>query len=97
MNARSILVLCISLVLVGSLSADTRFTGAIDEMWSNADNWSDGLPVVPPTPERVLRMLGGTERAPDEVVGTVAPNMAPCTVEKAAMYRCSWERKNRKL
>ena len=24
--------------------------------------WTDGLPVVPPTPERVLRMLGGTRR-----------------------------------
>ena len=32
--------------------------------------WSDGLPVVPPTDERILRMLGGTHRKPDEIVGT---------------------------
>ena len=33
--------------------------------------WTDGLPVVPPTEERVLRMLEGTHRAPDDVVGIV--------------------------
>ncbi|MFO1160063.1 MAG: thioredoxin family protein [Reyranellaceae bacterium] len=47
--------------------------------------WSDGLPVVPPTDERILRMLGGTERKPDEVVGLIPPNLAPCTVEKVAI------------
>ena len=47
--------------------------------------WSDGLPVVPPTPERVIRMLGGTRRAPDEVVGVIPPDLAPCTVEKVAI------------
>jgi hypothetical protein len=47
--------------------------------------WTDGLPVVPPTDERILRMLGGTERRPDEVVGLVPPNLAPCTVEKVAI------------
>jgi hypothetical protein len=45
---------------------------------------TDGLPVVPPTPERVLRMLTGTKRHPQEVVATVPPNMAPATVEKIA-------------
>ncbi len=47
--------------------------------------WSDGLPVVPPTPERVLAMLGGTNRAPDEVVAVVPPDNVSCTVEKAAI------------
>jgi hypothetical protein len=46
---------------------------------------TDGLPVVPPTPERVLRMLGGTKRDPQEVVATVPPNLAPLTVEKVAI------------
>lgn len=45
---------------------------------------TDGLPVVPPTPERVLRMLTGTKRHPQEVVAIVPPNMAPATVEKVA-------------
>jgi hypothetical protein len=47
--------------------------------------WTDGLPVVPPTEERVLDMLDGTARAPGEVIGLVPPNYARCTVEKAAI------------
>jgi hypothetical protein len=47
--------------------------------------WTDGLPVVPPTPERVLRMLQGTSRAADEVVAVVPPNLEPCSVEKVAI------------
>lgn len=47
--------------------------------------WSDGLPVVPPTEVRLVRMLEGTTRAPDEIVGTVPPNLIPCTVEKVAI------------
>ncbi len=46
---------------------------------------TDGLPVVPPTPERVVRMLSGTRRAPHEVVAEVPPNYAPATVEKIAI------------
>ncbi|MDP6345765.1 MAG: hypothetical protein QF491_19670, partial [Alphaproteobacteria bacterium] len=47
--------------------------------------WSDGLPVVPPTPTRVYRMLQGTTRAPDEMIGIIPPDLAPCTVEKVAI------------
>jgi len=47
--------------------------------------WSDGLPVVPPTDVRVMRMLQGTTRKPDEVIGLIPPNLAECTVEKAAI------------
>ena len=47
--------------------------------------WSDGLPVVPPTDERILRMLTGTSRRRDEIVGLVPPDLAECTVEKVAI------------
>lgn len=47
--------------------------------------WTDGLPVVPPTEERVLRMLTGTNRAPDETVATVPPDLVDVTVEKVAI------------
>jgi hypothetical protein len=50
-----------------------------------ARGWSDGLPLVPPTEERVLRMLDGTARDPQEVVGLVPPALAPATVEKIAI------------
>jgi hypothetical protein len=47
--------------------------------------WSDGLPLVAPTEERVLRMLDGTGRDPQEVVGLIPPALAPATVEKIAI------------
>jgi hypothetical protein len=47
--------------------------------------WSDGLPVVPPTEVRVVRMLTGTTRDPAEIIGDIPPNLAPCTVEKVAI------------
>lgn len=50
-----------------------------------ARGWSDGLPLVPPTEERVLRMLDGTSRDPQEVVGLVPPALAAATVEKIAI------------
>lgn len=57
-----------------------------DEMESLFERgFTDGLPVVPPTPERVLRMLEGTTRAPDEVVAVVPPDLVECTVEKIAI------------
>jgi hypothetical protein len=46
---------------------------------------TDGLPVVPPTPERVLRMLEGTRRDPQELVAVMPPNMGEATVEKIAI------------
>ena len=47
--------------------------------------WTDGLPVVPPTEARVMRMLDGTARAPDDIVATVPPDLVPLTVEKVAI------------
>ena len=47
--------------------------------------FTDGLPVVPPTPERVLRMIEGTPRDSQDVVAKIAPNYAPATVEKIAV------------
>ena len=47
--------------------------------------WSDGLPLVPPTPERVMAMLAGTTRSPDDVVAVVPPNLVEATVEKVAI------------
>jgi thiol-disulfide isomerase/thioredoxin len=47
--------------------------------------WSDGLPVVPPTDVRIIRMLDGTTRKPSEIIGDVPPNLSPITVEKVAV------------
>ncbi len=45
----------------------------------------DGLPVTPPTPEAVKKMLTGTSRAPEEVVGYFTPRNGIATVEKIAI------------
>ena len=45
---------------------------------------TDGLPVVPPTPERVERMLAATRRDRLEEVVLLPPNFTPATVEKIA-------------
>lgn len=50
-----------------------------------AREWSDGLPLVPPTVERVSAMLRATTLPPDEVVGVVPPNLIELSVEKAAI------------
>jgi hypothetical protein len=46
---------------------------------------TDGLPVVPPTPERVVAMLEHTSRDPQDVVGVVPPYGGEATVEKVAV------------
>jgi len=50
-----------------------------------ARGWTDGLPVVPPTEERVARMLEGTDLPPGHVLCTLPPDLAECTVEKVAI------------
>ena len=46
---------------------------------------TDGLPVVPPTAERVVALLEGTSRDPQELVGEVPPYGGRATVEKVAI------------
>ncbi len=50
-----------------------------------ARGWTDGLPVTPPTEERVAAMLKGTDLYPGEVVCVLPPDLAECTVEKVAI------------
>jgi hypothetical protein len=53
------------------------------------ENWTDFLPIVLPTEERVEAMLKGTSRAPDEIVGRMRPTnfreLWEFTVEKVAV------------
>ena len=46
---------------------------------------TDGLPVVPPTAERVVAILDYTSRDPQELVGVVPPYGGRATVEKVAI------------
>jgi hypothetical protein len=53
--------------------------------WAFEQRWSDGLPLIPPTRERVDRMLAGTDHDPQSSIGGVPPRMALATVESIAV------------
>ena len=59
------------------LDAVNRFFGERD--------WSDGIPVIPPTPAAVEQMLQGTRRQPQEVLMIMEPGFGLATVEKIAI------------
>src|ERR1051325_4988308 len=61
-----------------------------DDLWAvNAlfeqKGWTDGLPIIPPTEERVGRMIEAARRAAEDVIGVVPPRWAPATTEKIAI------------
>ncbi|GAA4777515.1 hypothetical protein GCM10023200_07980 [Actinomycetospora chlora] len=47
--------------------------------------WTDGLPIVPPTPERVAAFLAHTRRDPDSSLGELAPDLRAATVRSVAV------------
>jgi hypothetical protein len=66
---------------------ETALAVAVDEFeFFLEQEWSDGLPVVTPTDERVQRMLQGTRRDPKEVIGRIPPAMETATVRDAAIH-----------
>ena len=61
-----------------------------DDLWTvNAffeeKGWTDGLPIIPPTEERVAQMVAAVNRDASDVIGIVPPRWAPATVEKIAI------------
>jgi hypothetical protein len=71
----------------GRLRARSFTVGALEDPFEALHDrgLTDGLPVVPPTPERVVAMLAGTSRSPQDVVGVVPPYDGEATVEKVAI------------
>jgi hypothetical protein len=63
------------------------FTGSLDEVEEHflAMGWSDGLPIVPPTPGRVDRFLAATNEDPDTVLGVLAPELRDITITNIAV------------
>lgn len=57
---------------------------SLDELFYER-GWTDGLPIVAPTPERVTQALRGTSRDPSDAIGAVPPKMGVATVEKIAV------------
>jgi hypothetical protein len=47
--------------------------------------WTDGLPVIPPTEDRVWTMLKAADLAPDAQVGFIDNRAVSVTAEKVAL------------
>ncbi len=61
--------------------------GGVDEVeaYLRERGMTDGLPVVPPTPERVAAAVAASGLSADHVVSDIPPLNAPATVEKIAV------------
>jgi hypothetical protein len=66
---------------------DIVFSGTLDEVqeFFTRRQWSDGLPVIPPTIDRVEKFLKFTERVPGEVIGNLLPERRDATVWNVAV------------
>ena len=51
----------------------------------HAKGWSDGLPIVPPTKDRVLAMIAAAGRSARDVIARIPPRWADATVENIAV------------
>ncbi|MBP1713495.1 MAG: hypothetical protein H6Q42_1698 [Deltaproteobacteria bacterium] len=77
---------------IPSVKEDPRIIGPdteenLRQLFMNK-GWTDGLPIILPTEERVAAMLKGTSHKPDEVVGKMSAGPHPArqyTVEKVAV------------
>ncbi len=63
------------------------FRGTLAEVQEHflAQQWSDGLPVMPPTPAAVAAFLRHTDRDPGEVLGVLPPENRQATVWNIAV------------
>ncbi|MFM9969734.1 MAG: hypothetical protein ACKVQK_15190 [Burkholderiales bacterium] len=63
------------------------FSGDLDAVndYFRTHIWCDGLPIIPPTIEKVAAMLRFTDRRGDEVIGILAPRRLAATVWKIAV------------
>lgn len=66
---------------------DIVFTGSFEEVNAHfiANEWSDGLPIVPPTPEKIAEFLSFTPRKPEESLGIVLPESRAVTIWSVAV------------
>ncbi|MEK7872684.1 MAG: UGSC family (seleno)protein, partial [Chloroflexota bacterium] len=66
---------------------DVVFRGTLDAVqdFFAGKQWTDGMPVIPPTVQRVERFLKFTDRSPDEVIGTLLPEKRQLTVWNVAV------------
>ncbi len=76
-----------SAAVVEPTSRDVVFAGTFEEVnrLFYENEWSDGLPIVPPTLSKIDAFLRFTDRDPDEVLGTLLPDNRAATVWNVAV------------
>ncbi len=62
------------------------FSGTFEEVNAHfyEREWSDGLPIVPPTPDKIRAFLDFTDRDPDETLGVLLPENRAATIRAVA-------------
>lgn len=68
-------------------SRDIVFSGSFEDVndYFYDREWSDGLPFVPPTKEKIEQFLSYTSRSPDESLGIVLPESRAVTIWSVAV------------
>ncbi len=72
----------------GTLVSETHAIPADAEAFfafAEARGWGDGLPLIPPTAERVQALLETVDDPPEAVIGVVEPQRGDATAEKIAI------------
>jgi len=66
---------------------DIVITGDFDTVndYFDQHRWSDGLPIVPPSPERVAAFLAQTTDPPERIIGALPPSGCAATVHNVAV------------
>lgn len=70
--------------------SDDVFQGTIDEVFDffSEMNWTDGMPFMPPTYDRVLEYMTYTDYAWDQVIATIPPANRSTTTWHVAVNAC---------
>ena len=66
---------------------DIVFEGSLDEIHNHfhKNHWTDGLPIIPPTLDRIEKFLKFTERRSDEIIANLLPENREATVWNVAV------------
>ena len=72
---------------MGDLASSKVELSDFDEVQEHFQSrgWTDGLPIVPPTGDRVRRMVEYTGRDPQDLIASLPPAAGEATVEKVAV------------
>ncbi len=75
-----------SLANLSSNNGETVFSGTFEEVqqYFEAQGWTDGLPVTPPTQEKIDEFLKFTPYSKNTVIGTIPPSYRKVTVQNVA-------------